>query len=153
MVSPCPPSTRAWTSRTDAPTSWATKVRKRAVSRMPAIPITRLRGKPLTARATWAMASSGLLTTITTAAAETAVACLTTPATIPALVISRSSRDIPVLRAMPPVTTITSLPAVSSYPLVPVTMLSKPITGPACRMSRAFPWGSPGTMSTRTISA
>ena len=81
---------------------------------MPAIPITRWRGKPLTARATWAMASRGLLTMIRTASGDAAAACRTTPATIPALVISRSSRDIPVLRAMPPVTTTTSLPVVSS---------------------------------------
>ena len=39
--SPWPPSTTAWTSLSDVPVSQAMNVRKRAVSRIPAIPNTR----------------------------------------------------------------------------------------------------------------
>ncbi len=48
------------------------------------------------------------------ASGETAVASLTTPDTMPALVASSSSRLIPGLRAIPDVTTMMSEPAVSA---------------------------------------
>ncbi len=47
MVSPCPPSTNAWTFSTETFSSMAMKVRMRAESRTPAMPTTRSRGKPL----------------------------------------------------------------------------------------------------------
>ena len=62
--SPWPPSTKPVTSRTDTPSSQARKVRKRAESSTPAMPITRSRGSLASANATWHMASSGLVTTI-----------------------------------------------------------------------------------------
>ena len=46
MVSPWPPSTKAWTFSTDTPSSRAMKVRMRALSRTPAIPKTRCLGRP-----------------------------------------------------------------------------------------------------------
>src|SRR6185437_7584006 len=67
--SPCPPSTIAVTSFTDAPVSQAMNVEKRAVSRMPAIPNTRSFGQPETFFATWHIASSGFETTIRIASA------------------------------------------------------------------------------------
>ena len=65
--SPWPPSTVAVTSLTERPVSWAMKHSKRAVSRMPAMPTTRSRGKLETAFATWHIASSGFETTTRTA--------------------------------------------------------------------------------------
>jgi hypothetical protein len=46
MVSPCPPRTKAWTFSTDTPSSWAMKVRMRALSSTPAMPNTRCLGSP-----------------------------------------------------------------------------------------------------------
>ena len=77
MVSPWPPSTKATTSEAETFSACATKVRKRAVSRMPAIPTTRCLGKPLTRCATWHMASSGLVTTIRMQSGEYFTACST----------------------------------------------------------------------------
>ena len=48
IVSPWPPSTIAVTLSIETFNSWATKVRNRAVSRMPAIPMTRFFAKPET---------------------------------------------------------------------------------------------------------
>ena len=62
MVSPCPPSTKAVTFSTETSVPRAMKVRKRAESRMPAMPITRLREKPLSLKAACAIASRGLET-------------------------------------------------------------------------------------------
>ena len=45
-MSPWPPSTKAWVSSTDTPSSSAMNVRKRAESSTPAMPRTRSRGKP-----------------------------------------------------------------------------------------------------------
>ena len=64
IVSPCPPSTNAETSDDETPRSWAMKVRNRPLSRTPAMPMTRSRGKPLASSATWTMASRGLVTMI-----------------------------------------------------------------------------------------
>ena len=74
--SPCPPSTIARTSFTDAPVSQAMNVEKRAVSRMPAIPNTRSRGQPETFLATWHIASSGFETTIRIASGLCSIAAL-----------------------------------------------------------------------------
>ena len=63
------------------------------------------------------------------------------------MVLTRSSRLIPGFRAMPAVTTNTSAPDASSYPLVPTTRVSKPSIGPDCHWSSAFPWGTPSTTS------
>src|SRR5262245_38588698 len=69
-----------------------------------------------------------------------------------ALVPTRSSRLMPGLRAMPAVTIQTSAPAMSSYLFVPITLPSKPSTGPACERSSAFPWGKPSITSNSTTS-
>ena len=89
------------------------KVRKRAVSSTPAMPSTRFRGKPLMASASCAMASTGLLTTMRMQSGDCATAARTTAATILALDITRSSRDMPGLRGRPLVTTTMFDPAVS----------------------------------------
>src|SRR3990170_3430657 len=75
-----------------------------------------------------------------------------TSLTIPAFTLRRSSRLIPGFRGRPEVMTMMSEPAVSSYPLVPVTNVSYPYTGPDCIRSSAFPCGIPSTMSTSTTS-
>ena len=90
------------------------KVRKRAESSTPAMPITRSRGNPAASKATWHIASSGLETTTTIASGDPATTCWVTERTMPMLVRSRSSRLMPGLRAMPEVMTTTSEPAVSS---------------------------------------
>src|SRR3990172_8069142 len=75
-----------------------------------------------------------------------------TSLTIPAFTLRRSSRLIPGFRGRPEVMMMMSEPAVSSYPLVPVTIVSYPYTGPDCMRSSAFPCGIPSTMSTSTTS-
>ena len=72
------------------------------------------------------MASRGFDTTMIIAWGDLAIALRVTSFTIPALTLRRSSRLIPGLRASPDVMTTMSDPAVSSYPLVPVTLLSYP---------------------------
>ena len=67
MSSPWPPSTRAVTSSTDTFISSARKVRKRPVSRMPAIPMTLFFGSPQDFCSAHTMASSGLVMTMTKA--------------------------------------------------------------------------------------
>ena len=90
------------------------KWRKRAESSVPAMPITRFFGKPEAFSATWHMASRGFVTITRIASGERFVASVTTPRTIPAFVLIRSSRLIPGLRAIPLVTTMMSEPFVSS---------------------------------------
>ena len=68
----------------------------------------------MTCQARCTIASSGLLTTITTAWGLVRLTCSATEPTMLALVASRSSRLMPGLRATPAVITTTSLPAVSS---------------------------------------
>jgi hypothetical protein len=70
MVSPWPPSTKAWVFSTETSSSMAMKARKRAESRTPAMPMTRCLGSPLASKATWHMASSGLLTMMRRPAGE-----------------------------------------------------------------------------------
>ncbi len=48
MVSPWPPSTKAWVFSTETPSSMAMKVRMRALSSTPAMPKTRCLGRPET---------------------------------------------------------------------------------------------------------
>ena len=90
------------------------KVRKRAVSSTPAMPITRCLGKPLTQKAGCTIASSGFVTQIRIALGECWATDCTTCVTMPWLVRMRSSRLIPGLRAMPDVMTTISEFAVSS---------------------------------------
>ena len=112
--SPCPPSTIAVTSFTDAPVSQAMKVEKRAVSRIPAIPKTRSFGQPETLFATWHIASSGFETTIRIASGEFSTTSRVTEPTIFSFVETRSSRLMSPVRGTPAVTTTTSEPALSS---------------------------------------
>src|SRR3990170_16911 len=98
------------------------------------------------------IASSGLDTTMIMALGDFAVDLRVTSLTIPAFTFRRSSRLIPGFRGRPEVMTMMSEPAVSSYPLVPVTIVSYPYTGPDCMRSSAFPCGIPSTMSTSTTS-
>src|ERR1041384_4008927 len=67
MVSPWPPSTKAVTSSTETSNSSARNSRKRALSSTPAMPTTRLAGKPVTSCISPTMASSGLVMTMTKA--------------------------------------------------------------------------------------
>ncbi len=151
--SPWPPSTSVCTSLIDAPVSQAMNARKRAVSRMPAMPKTRRFSKPDTFLATWHIASSGFETTTITASGEAATTSLVTEPTIFSFVVTRSSRLMPGERGRPAVITTTSEPAVSPYPFEPTTYGSKPTTAAIWFMSSAFPWGRFSTMSTRTTSA
>src|SRR2546426_3166700 len=52
IVSPCPPSTIAWMSSTEASSASARNARNRAVSSTPAIPMTRSRGNPVDRKST-----------------------------------------------------------------------------------------------------
>ena len=62
MVSPWPPSTKAETFSTETFSSIAMKVRMRAESSTPAMPMTRSRGNLLNRYTAWDIASSGLAT-------------------------------------------------------------------------------------------
>ena len=86
----------------------------RAESSTPAIPKTRDFGNPLTRRATWTMASSGLVTRIRMTLGDRDTNAETTDFTILAFVVNNSSRLIPDLRGIPEVITATDEPAVSS---------------------------------------
>ena len=114
MLSPCPPSTSANTLSVETPISMAMKARMRAVSRMPAMPITRSRGNPDTRRATSHITSSGLVTMMMIESRDLRTAREMHSATILALASCRSSRLIPGLRARPAVMTMMSEPAVAS---------------------------------------
>ena len=78
------------------------------------MPITRSRGKPDSSKATWHIASSGLVTTIRIVSGERSTRFRVTSPTIFWFVVSRSSRLMPGLRAMPDVMMQISDPAVSS---------------------------------------
>ena len=114
IASPWPPSTKAVVFSTETPSSMAMKARMRAESRTPAMPTTRRFQKPETSSATWHMASSGLETTTMIASGESLTALRVHSLTILLFVVSRSSRLIPGLRAMPAAITTTSDPAVSA---------------------------------------
>ncbi len=114
MLSPWPPSTKALVFSTETPSSMAMNERMRAVSRMPAMPMTRSRGKPETRRAASHITSSGLVTTISTASGDSFAARPMQLSTISRLLVNRSSRLMPGLRGRPAVITMTSEPAVSA---------------------------------------
>ncbi len=114
MVSPCDPRVRVRTDFTGTPSSTATKLVKRAVSSMPAWPMTRFRGKPRTFAASAVISSSGLETTTTTASGEDFAMFSDTCRTIFALTSIRSIRLMPGLRGRPAVMTTTSDPSVSA---------------------------------------
>jgi hypothetical protein len=78
------------------------------------MPITRWRGNWVASYATWHIASSGLVTTITIASGERSFTCSATPPTISLFLARRSSRLIPGWRGNPDVITTISDPAVSS---------------------------------------
>ena len=78
IVSPCEPSVSVVTEPTGTPTASATKLVKRAVSSMPAWPMTRDFGKPVTLAASAVISSSGLDTTMTTASGECLAICSAT---------------------------------------------------------------------------
>ena len=65
IESPWPPSTIAWMSAPDTPSSIARNARKRAESRMPAMPSTRCFGNPVVFQNSHAITSSGFVTTTT----------------------------------------------------------------------------------------
>ncbi len=90
------------------------KVRNRAESSTPAMPMTRSGGKPDFFHASCTMASSGLVTRIRIALRERFTTCSTTEPTISAFLNRRSSRVMPGLRASPAVMTTMSESAVSS---------------------------------------
>ena len=113
IVSPCEPSVIASTSGGATPASRARKNRRRAESSPPAMPITRLGGKPDTRQARCVISSSGFVTTIRIANGDAAVAASTQLRTTAALTSSRSIRLMPGLRGRPAVITITSELAVS----------------------------------------
>ncbi len=104
----------AETSSTLTPSSAAMKQQKRAVSTTPACPITRRGGKPVTCQARYTIASSGLVSTISTASGLVGLTWRAMSVTMRALVASRSSRLMPGLRGTPAEITTTSLPAVSA---------------------------------------
>src|SRR6478609_4232835 len=79
-----------------------------AVSKMPAIPITRVRGNFEIKCAWYVITSSGLLTTIIIAFGECFTTFSVTVFTIPALVLIKSSRVIPGFLGRPEVITTTS---------------------------------------------
>ena len=135
----------------------ATKWVKRAVSSMPAWPITRFFGNPLASWASAVISSSGLETTMITAFGAYFATFSATPRTILALVSIRSIRLMPGLRGRPAVMTTMSQSAVFSYPspvagsvVTPTTLVSKPSMGRDWFMSSARPSGLPSTMSVRT---
>ena len=67
MVSPWPPSTKPVTSSTETLNSCARNRRNRALSNTPAMPTTRLAGRPDFCCISQTIASSGLVMTITNA--------------------------------------------------------------------------------------
>jgi hypothetical protein len=73
-----------------------------------------LLGKPERRNASWAMASSGFVTMMRIAVGDRRVVSATTPPTISAFFMRRSSRLIPGFRARPAVITMMSDPAVGS---------------------------------------
>ena len=98
------------------------------------------------------MASIGLAKTMKTAFGEAFAAAVATSRTMPALMLSSSSRVMPGLRGSPEVMTTTSEPLVSSQPLLPVSLALKPTCGADSARSSDLPCGNPSTMSCKTTS-
>ena len=104
----------ASTADGDTPRCSATKCLNRAVSSIPAWPMTRWRGRPVTSAARAVISSRGLDTTMSTVSGDVSTSRRATSPTMAALVSSRSIRLMPGLRGRPAVITQTSDPAVSS---------------------------------------
>src|SRR6187549_133576 len=121
----------ACTSVAGTLSSAAMNVRILAESNTPAIPMILDFGRLLTERATWTMASNGLVTRIRTMSGERETNSMTTDFTIFAFVANNSSRLMPGFLGMPDVITAIDDPAVSTYSLVPTTCVLYPQTGPA----------------------
>ena len=99
---------------TETSNSSARKWRKRALSRIPAIPQTFSVGRPENCRSAQTIASSGLVMQITKASGALRLMPSPTAFITLRLMPSRSSRLIPGLRGTPAVTMQTSAPAMSS---------------------------------------
>ena len=159
IVSPCEPRVRVRTEDTGTDRRSATKLVNRAVSSMPAWPMTRCEGKPETLAASAVISSSGLETTMSTASGACLTTFSTTLRTILALTSIRSIRLMPGLRGRPAVMMTIADPATASYPspawpvVCPVTLVSNPSTGLDWFMSSARPSGFPSMMSVRTTSS
>ena len=113
-MSPWPPSTKLFTSFTDVPNSSARKWLNRALSSTPAMPTTLCVGRPENSRSAQTIASSGLVMQMTKASGALSRMPSPTAFITFRLMLSRSSRLIPGLRATPAVTTITSAPRMSA---------------------------------------
>jgi len=114
MLSPWPPSTVAVMSSTDTPSSMDMNVRKRALSSTPAIPMMRSRGNWHCMCALVTITSSGFETMIRIQSGDCFTTSSVTEPTMPALMLMRSSRLMPGLRATPAVTTTMSESFVSA---------------------------------------
>ena len=112
-MSPCEPSVIASTFDGDTRNRSARKCLNRAVSSIPACPITRALGKPDTLAQRAVISSSGFETTMITASGEPATSDRVTSPTILALTSRRSIRLMPGFRGRPAVITHTSDPSVS----------------------------------------
>jgi hypothetical protein len=96
ISAPWLPSAMAHTSAGCTPAASARALRKRLESSVPAMPITWWSGSPLARHSSWVISSTGLVTTMTTAAGACApIASATSRTTRP--LISSSSSAIPVI--------------------------------------------------------
>ena len=120
---------------------------------MPAIPITRCWGNPLTFQNSHDITSSGFVTTTTQALGACFFTASAAGRTMSALAFKRSVRDMPGLRGKPAVITTTSEPATADRSLAPMSRPPRCHSGAACCRSSAFPCGMPSTMSTSVTSA
>src|SRR5260221_8633668 len=138
-------------SAPEVPSSMARKAGKRALSKIPAMPITRFRGKPVMCAKYQAITSSGFVTTTTMAFGACCFTASAAGRTISALALRRSVRDIPGLRGKPAVITTTSAPFTATRSVAPVTCGALCQSGAASSMSSAFPCGMP-SISGRSMS-
>ena len=95
IVSPWPPRTVAWMFDIETPISIAMKARIRALSRMPAMPMTLCFGSFVTRRTTSHIASRGFVTTMILRSREPRDVFAMQVATISSFFFRRSSRDMP----------------------------------------------------------
>ncbi|CAB5011986.1 unannotated protein [freshwater metagenome] len=114
MVSPCEPRVRVLTEATGTPRSSATKCVNRAVSSMPAWPMTRWYGNPVTSCASAVISSRGFATLMTIASGACFAMFSATERMIFAFVSMRSMRLMPGLRGRPAVMMTISEPAMTS---------------------------------------
>jgi len=141
----------AWMSAPEMPSSIDRNARNRALSRMPAMPITRSRGKPVTWPKYHAITSSGFVTTTTMAFGACFFTASAAGFTMSAFAFRRSERDMPGLRGNPAVITTTSAPFTADRSVAPVTRTPLCQSGAASSMSSALPCGMP-SISGRSIS-